>query len=205
MLLTATILVLVSPFAPALPLYTSAGGPSEVSTPDMAGDCYLGQWGGAERRLVHEEAQEVPFFRGKPGGHLEASGNVTVEPGTWVAPEDVTVRVAPKVRVTQACDVGDPGETLRLEPGDTYYALGCSEGSCRVEVGGQQYWAFEGDCVGERAPEAPSPETGWWVPYVRAGVPGWIPADEAHWHVEVRCVGPDDGADMSLAAWHRFS
>jgi hypothetical protein len=76
----------------------------------------------------------------------------------------------------------------------------CLDSMCNVSVGGLDLWAEEGSWVGTLLPAPPSDEVGWWVPVAREGVAGWVRGEG--FVVEVRCVGPDEGADLRQAEWH---
>lgn len=181
-------------------LTVAPGAPAEVSVPDFDHGCFLGDWEGAETRLVFEGAPEVPFFLGTPGEGLEPAGKVAVPAGPR-GRGDVTVRTVQEFVTTKTWEaVTDEGDLMEVAPGTRFTIGDCAE-ACRVQVGNLNLWALEDSWIADEVPAALSPDEGWWVPVVRAGRPGWVRGDHG-FVVEVRCIGPDEGADLTKGEWH---
>lgn len=184
-------------------LLTLPGAPGETSGTDFSADCYLGHWEGHESRLSLEQDAEAGFYVGTPGEALSRSGSVSLDAGAR-GRGDVTVTRPRVYRATQACELwGADGDVVSLEVGDLFTVATCDgEQTCETWVDGRLFWAGDGGCEGSELPAPPSEQTGWWVPAERGGVSGWVRGDEVGFVVEVRCVGPDEGADLRLARWH---
>lgn len=177
------------------------GAPGEAAVPDFSGDCPLASWEGHESRLVRAGATEVPFFLGSPGRGLRPSGTVVLPPGPR-GRGDVTVAFPAAYRASEACEAYDDAAdaVVVIAAGETYVLGECGDGACELRAGGRDLWAPEDSCGGVLLPAPPSDEVGWWVPVAREGVAGWVRGGA--FEIEVRCVGPDEGADPGLAAWH---
>jgi hypothetical protein len=183
----------------AAALNVAPGAPGERDSEDFSADCFLGDWEGSESRLVSGGATSVPFFVGTPGEGLERAGEVPLVAGPR-GRGDVTVSSPQVFWTTEAWTAFDVEDTDVVVPvGIVFVVSDCEEAGCRVLVGDQDLWAPHGSWAGTPVPQ-PIVDEGWWVPVVREEVAGWVQG--AGFVVEVRCVGPDEGADLSLAEWH---
>jgi hypothetical protein len=181
-------------------LIVTPGTPNEGSSEDFDHGCYLGHWEGSESRLVYEGAPEAPFHVGTPGEGLEAEGMVSLSAGPR-GRGDVTVQFAQTYQATEAWEAFADDDSAVIVVAGQFFTVGeCGDGACRVTVDGRDLWASEDSWEGDLLPTPPSDEVGWWVPVVREGVTGWVRG--VGFVIEVRCVGPDEGADMRQAKWH---
>lgn len=193
-------------------LYVTGGAPGVVDGPDHEAGCYLGDFDGGETRVVFDGPAAVPFFVGVPGS-LARTGAVSVAPGVHDV-ETVTVHAAEVYEVTaptgcvvpdlHAEDVTTPQVVLAEGSLFVLHSEDCDEdGLCEAQADGVSFTMLQGTCEARRVSAAvPSEQLGWWVPAVREGVRGWVRGGLG-FHVESRCVGPDEGARPELLAWHR--
>lgn len=182
-----------------------------MNGPDHEAGCYLGDYEGGETRVVFDGPVAVPFFVGTPGA-LARHGSTRVASGVHDV-DTVAVHAAEVYEVTAptACVVSDlhaedvTTSQVVLAEGSLFvlHAEDCDEdGLCEASADGVSF-TMPGACEARRVPAVvPLEQLGWWVPAVREGVRGWV-RGYLGFHVESRCVGPDEGARPELLAWHR--